>query len=92
MTQSVWPDEFERIVRAHATALADEDVLEPQAALFDLGLDSLGVIGLLVAVEVEFGVTLPQDALGAETFSTPQKLWSAVAAACGSESGLTGGR
>ncbi|MDN0193989.1 acyl carrier protein [Streptomyces sp. S.PNR 29] len=81
MTQSGWPDAFERIVRAHATALTDEDALEPQAALFDLGLDSLGMISLLVDVEVEFGVTLPQDALGAETFATPERLWNAVGAA-----------
>ncbi|MDT0345435.1 phosphopantetheine-binding protein [Streptomyces litchfieldiae] len=78
MPQKPWSTQFEKIVRAHLPALTDGTGLEPTAKLFDLGLNSLGMIALLVALEDEFDVTFPEADLGAETFATPAMLWGVI--------------
>lgn len=76
MNQS-WDDRFETLLasqlgKAAAAGLtADDD-------LFDEGLDSLGVVALVVAVEESYGIEFPDEALDRETFRTPGRLWAAV--------------
>ncbi|MGQ0841558.1 SDR family NAD(P)-dependent oxidoreductase [Actinokineospora sp.] len=47
--------------------------------LAGLGLDSLNTVSLLLRLEEEFEISLPDEALTAETFATVGSLWSVVA-------------
>ncbi|MEU7584320.1 acyl carrier protein [Streptomyces sp. NPDC041068] len=61
--------------------------LTDETPLRTYGLDSMQAIELMFAVEDTFGVQLPDELLTEETFSTAGKLWSAVHAATGEQSG-----
>jgi acyl carrier protein len=56
------------------------------AYLSDLGLDSIKVIELLLEIEGEFDLTLPDEFLVADTFRTAASLKAAVLAAGGPRS------
>ncbi|MFG2607168.1 phosphopantetheine-binding protein [Streptomyces sp. NPDC048514] len=71
-------EQFETLLRAHLPLAAPDSALSPDASLTDLGLDSLGTVGLLVDLEQEFGITVPDDALSGETFATAGALWGVV--------------
>jgi acyl carrier protein len=73
-----WDERFESVVRANVPVLAADQPLSPAASLFDLGLDSMGTIQLLLDLEETFGVTFPDDALKPEVFATPGALWAVV--------------
>jgi len=45
-----------------AEALIDRAKLAPSATLADLGLDSVGVVSIVFAVEDKYGVEIPEDA------------------------------
>ncbi len=55
--------------------------------LKELGLDSMASIRLLADLEEEYGVSIPDERLVEETFSTPNRLWEVVKNAILSESG-----
>ncbi|MFF4501636.1 phosphopantetheine-binding protein [Streptomyces sp. NPDC001401] len=76
MTQRTWPDRFEDIVRRHIPLLPSSDGLRPDAALSDLGLDSLGIVSLILDLEDAFDFTIPDESFVARTFSTPAMLWA----------------
>jgi acyl carrier protein len=61
--------------------LEAQDPLRPEARLFDLGLDSLAMVSLLVELESEFEITFADDMLTISTFETATKLWEAVRSA-----------
>jgi acyl carrier protein len=61
--------------------LAGSDSLDPSSQLVDLGLDSFNTVEILVRLEEEFSVELPDEELTAETFATVGSLWSLVEAA-----------
>ena len=48
------------------------------AELGRLGLDSLQSIGLLMTLEQEFGVTIPDEKITVESFSTPAHVLALV--------------
>ena len=73
-----WDERFESVVRANVPVLAADQPLLPGASLYDLGLDSMGTIQLLLDLEETFGVTFPDDALKPEVFATPGTLWEVV--------------
>ncbi|GGM89383.1 hypothetical protein GCM10011609_27810 [Lentzea pudingi] len=73
-----WPDQFEAVVRKHLPMLGDDGV-SPELVLADRGLDSIGTINLLVALEDEFDVVFPDELLAATTFETPGALWAVLA-------------
>ncbi|MGC4897458.1 SDR family NAD(P)-dependent oxidoreductase [Micromonospora sp. DT31] len=52
--------------------------LQHSDGLADLGLDSLNTVALLVEIEDTLGVTVPDEELTAETFSTVGTLWSVL--------------
>lgn len=47
----------------------DEDKIQPEATLADLGLDSLMVVEFLFDVEDEFNIEVPDDRAEFETFA-----------------------
>jgi acyl carrier protein len=78
-----YEDKFEDVLRRHLRFLQTGQKLEPAASLDTLGLDSMASVELLLDIEESFDIELPDEALTAETFATPQKLYEAVVAAGG---------
>lgn len=78
MTQYAWPPSFEKVLREHLPLLGPDGTLEHDTPLTDLGLDSLGTVALVVTLEEEFEVGLPDEKLTAQTFATADHLWSAL--------------
>jgi len=72
---------FEAILRRRLKYLDADAALPDDAPLQELGLDSMQAVELLLDLEDELGIVLPDDAMTAETFATPGSLKAAVAAA-----------
>lgn len=73
-----WDARFEAVIRANVPILQADQPLQPSDSLYDLGLDSMGTIQLLLELEETFAVTFPDDALKPEVFATPGALWQVV--------------
>jgi acyl carrier protein len=71
-------DNYLAILRRHLRYLAPEATLDTQAPLRSMGLDSMAAVALMLDLEDEFGVTLPDSSLTAEVFSTADRLWMAL--------------
>jgi len=48
--------------------------LEPTADLFALGLDSMGIMKLLILIEQSFGVRIPDRAVTQDNFRSPVRI------------------
>ena len=72
---SDWSQEFEVVLRAHLPGLASDERLNGEAQLVQYGLDSMGTVTLLVALESSLDVQFPDEALVPETFETANGLW-----------------
>jgi acyl carrier protein len=75
---STWPPRFEAVLREHLNRLPPEADLTGDLSMADAGLNSLGTVNLLVALEDEFGVLFPDELLAASTFETPAALWKVL--------------
>lgn len=73
---STWDKEFEEIIRGYLPFLSADEPLEEDAGLRDLGLDSMGTVELLSALENSYGVRFVDEALSMQTFATPGVLWA----------------
>lgn len=78
MTQ--WDNKFEEALRRHLPHLDDDEELEADMRLRDLGLDSVAMVELLSTVESLYNVRFADDALTPETFETPATLWQTLSA------------
>ncbi|MFI9721212.1 phosphopantetheine-binding protein [Streptomyces sp. NPDC052396] len=68
--------EFEKTLRS---VLRDSGgPLDADTDLKDLGLNSIGTIELLMRLEEQYGIELPDNELNGETFATPGSLWNVV--------------
>lgn len=74
----MWEDRFEEILRKHLPFLEAGEELSPDVELRDVGLDSLAMVDLLAELEKGYGVRFRDDALDAETFRTPETLWTVL--------------
>ncbi|MEV4176716.1 phosphopantetheine-binding protein [Nonomuraea sp. NPDC049709] len=72
------PDGFQSLLRTHLP-YADAGALAAHDELGALGLDSMGVVRLLVDVENAYGVELPDELLNEATFATVGSLWQTLA-------------
>jgi acyl carrier protein len=72
---SEWSQEFESVLRVHLPGLASDERLSGEAQLVQYGLDSMGTVTLLVALESSLDVQFPDEALVPETFETADRLW-----------------
>ena len=75
-----WDATFDKLLRQTFAAQADKGELTPDAPLADAGLDSFGTVGLLVAIEQAYGITIPDDFHLLDMFRTARTLWETVAA------------
>jgi acyl carrier protein len=69
---------FMLTLRRHLHHLAPSDGLSPQRSLRELGLDSMKAVTLMLDLESQFGVTLPESSLRPETFANAATLWTEV--------------
>jgi acyl carrier protein len=71
------PQRFQDIIRPFLP-YADASELAAENELSALGLDSMGVVQLLAALEEGYGLEFPDDALNQDTFATVGSLWQTV--------------
>lgn len=70
---------FEAVLRECLVDLVSpDDVLLEGTDLTAFGIDSLTVVRLLVSIEDTFGVSIPDEVIGFEIFSSPGVLWNIV--------------
>lgn len=74
----MWDEQFEVLLRNHLPFLPVGEELLPRLDLKEWGLDSLGVIDLLVSLESAYGIRLTDDILSMDTFATPAVLWDVL--------------
>jgi acyl carrier protein len=74
----MWNEQFEALLRTHLPFLPDDERLHPELDLREFGLDSMGVVDLLVSLESEYQVRLADDLLSMDTFATPGILWTTL--------------
>jgi acyl carrier protein len=79
-TTELVPRRFQDLVRPHLP-YADEGELSADAELATLGLDSMGVVQLLAAIEEGYQLELPDELLDQDSFTTVGTLWRTVATA-----------
>ncbi|MFG2041351.1 condensation domain-containing protein [Dactylosporangium sp. NPDC048998] len=75
-----WDEAFETLLRNALDPVSFAGELDPDMPLDDVGLDSFGKVGLLVAIEEAYALTVPDEAQIAEMFRTPRTLWDCVVA------------
>lgn len=61
---------IEALLRPNLKFLPDGDPISADAKLGDLGLDSLASINVLYDLESEFGITIPDDLLDENSFTS----------------------
>lgn len=71
------PSRFRTTLLAHLP-YADSDDLGPDDDLAALGLDSMGTVQLLIDLEENFGLELPDELITEGTFATAGSLWLTV--------------
>ncbi|MCP9211170.1 phosphopantetheine-binding protein [Streptomyces sp. NEAU-Y11] len=69
---------YVNVLRRCIPGLAASEPVLADAVLVDLGLDSLGRMRLLVALEKEFDIVFPDELLVPETFNTVTSLQAAL--------------
>ena len=70
--------QFIQMIRSHLKYLKPGAELAVDQPLKALGLDSMAAVDLLLDIEDNYAVTLPDQYLTEETFSTAQALWLVV--------------
>lgn len=78
MTTLPWAEEFEQVLRSRCRFAASDAALDPDASFDALGVDSFGLLGLIVESEEAFQVEFPEHMLTGEVLATPATLWRAV--------------
>jgi nodulation protein F len=76
----MWDAQFEELLRRQLPFLPDDEALTGNTSLREYGLDSLGTVELLSALEAAYQIRFSDDALTLETFATPTVLWEALSA------------
>ncbi|MFB7465289.1 phosphopantetheine-binding protein [Streptomyces sp. NPDC056224] len=78
LTNHTWDDAFEAVIRPFLPYLSPDEKLTGDAQLRDLGLDSMGTVELLAALEGAYDVRFLDDALKLENFASPDVLWKTL--------------
>lgn len=74
-----WDREFERILRTFIPSLEPELPLTGDEAMSELGVDSMSVVQLVIALEEAYSVTFPDESLTQDRLNTPLAVWAALA-------------
>ncbi|MGA5418561.1 phosphopantetheine-binding protein [Streptomyces pseudogriseolus] len=73
-----WDKKFEELLRGYLPFLDADAPLEADTDLRISGLDSLGAVELLGALENAYAVRFVNEALSLDTFATPAVLWETM--------------
>ncbi len=68
------------LLREHAALSAPADTIADDANLYDLGLESLGAVNLMLALERRFDIEFSDAFLTRDTFASITAIRNAVAA------------
>ncbi|MFI6991739.1 phosphopantetheine-binding protein [Nonomuraea wenchangensis] len=77
MTASSLHEQYRLLLLRHLPDVTEEQLLM-DTRLPDLGLDSLSTVQLLLEIEEEFMISIPDELMTLETFSTVGSLYSVV--------------
>lgn len=77
----MWDTQFEQILRTIVPDLTADGPLPPDLDLRAHGLNSMGIMRLLLSLEQTYGIEFPDDNLEFSMFATPATLWSALSVA-----------
>ena len=72
------PGHFEQLLRRRCRFMAADANLDPQAPLAMLGIDSLAVVELIVDIEDQYSIEIPQELLTPEVFACAASIWLAL--------------
>jgi acyl carrier protein len=75
---TLWDSKFENSLREFLPFLDSDEMLTADVSLRDLGLDSMGMVELLAALEDGYDVRFRDEYLTMETFATPAVLWGTL--------------
>jgi acyl carrier protein len=78
--QDLFNPTFEAVMRGHLPYLGPDEEIAPDLRLREVGLDSLGMVALLVELEQAFDLQFRDDVLDVEIFTTAGSLWKALSA------------
>jgi acyl carrier protein len=92
VTTLPWADEFERILRSHCRFASPDEAVDPDASFDALGVDSAGLLGLIVESEDALDVEFPEYMLTGEVLATPATLWQAIQQLRPAEQDISGTR
>lgn len=82
-----WSDEFDHIIRFHC-GLSDPTVtVDPRAPFNLLGVDSVGLLNIIVESEYLFDIEFPDELLEADCLATPGALWQTLQTVVGQSQG-----
>ena len=74
-----WDEQFETLLRNALQTVGYQGEFTADVPLSDSGLGSFGTVGLLVAIEQGYGITIPDDFQIVDMFRTPRSLWDTIA-------------
>jgi acyl carrier protein len=75
---TVWDQRFDGILREHMPDIAVDDAISPNEEMASLGITSMLLLSLMLALEREYEIRFPMDALIEESFRSPASIWLAV--------------
>jgi acyl carrier protein len=67
-----------QLLREQGTLIVDVDSLSPEADLYEAGLNSLSSVDLMLAIEQNFDLVFPDEALNRRTFSSIESIAAVV--------------
>lgn len=73
-----WDGRFETVIRDNVKGLTPERPLTPELDLTALGLSSLGMVRLLMALENAYGVQVADEQLDFRIFTSLSGLWQTL--------------
>lgn len=78
-------DELTAVLRKHLTHVEANDSIDEERDLYELGLDSMKSIALLLDLESAFNVVIPDEYLTADNYRTLGRLRSMIRVVVGEE-------
>lgn len=84
-----WDARFETLMRAALRLLKPDDPLPSGLRTADYGLDSLAMVELMLSIEETYEISIPDDMVRPQIFSTPDNLWEVVDSLCNAKDGGT---
>jgi acyl carrier protein len=73
-----WDGRYVEMILENLPEHPDSTALAPDTNLAAVGLDSIRLIRLVIALEAEYDIAFSDDRMTPDTFATPTTLWDAL--------------